>query len=130
MGAARPVSSTAPHGETPRENEAEWQRIAELAVEGGAGSGRLPMDPERSFRFIKLRSRHGDVEVYRWTLHFEDGSLQELSINCLFEGTESSPILVAGRRLKGMVVEYDAPRTTHRGVLEILAQPETVSQRR
>jgi hypothetical protein len=86
------------------------------------------MDPERSFRLIKLRSRRGDVEVYRWTLHFDDGTLQELSINCLFQGTESRPILIAGRRLKEMVVEYDAPRTGLRGVLEILAQPEVVSR--
>ena len=105
-----------------RQARVSWQQIAELTVHGAAGKSRLPMNPERSFRLIKLRSRHGDVEVYRWTLHFDDGSLQELSINCLFQGAESRSILIAGRRLKEMVVEYDAPRTTQRGVLEILAQ--------
>jgi len=107
----------------PIEDGSEWQRIAELKIEGLAGKSKFPVSPDRSFRLIKLRSRQGDVEVYRWTLLFDDGTLQELSINCLFEGSESRPILIAGRRLNGMVVEYDVPRTKMRGVLEILGQP-------
>ena len=116
----------APHrvaASNPIEDGSEWQRIAELKIEGLAGKSKFPVSPDRSFRLIKLRSRQGDVEVYRWTLLFDDGTLQELSINCLFEGSESRPILIAGRRLNGMVVEYDVPRTKMRGVLEILGQP-------
>ena len=115
--------SDRPATSSPIGDESEWQRIAELKIEGLAGKSRLPISPESSFRLIKLRSRQGDVEVYRWTLLFDDGTLQELSINCLFEGSESRPILIAGRRLNGMVVEYDAPRTKARGILEILGQP-------
>ena len=115
--------STGRGDEFPTAKDADWQQIAELEIESVAGKSRLPVNPDANFQLVKLRSRRGDVEVYRWTLQFDDGSIQELSINCLFDGAESRPILVAGRHLKEMIVEYEAPRTTRRGVLEILAKP-------
>ena len=122
LAGRRPGSASLPA--TPAAgNEAEWRRIAELTVEGFAGKRELRLDPTNCFRMIKLRSRSVSVEVFRWTLQFDDGAIQELSVNCLFEGAESRPILIAGRRLKGMLVEYDAPKSTRRGQLEIWAQP-------
>lgn len=100
---------------------AGWQLLAAVTLEGGAGKSNIQLHPVRSIQYIKLHSLRGDVEVYRCTLLFEDGSRQELSINCLFEGEESGCIMIAGRGLKGMVLEYDAPKATRRGGLEVLA---------
>lgn len=100
---------------------AGWQLLAKVNLEGGAGKSDIQIHPVRSIQHIKLHSLRGDVEVYRCMLLFDDGSRQELSINCLFEGEESGCIMIAGRYLKGMVLEYDAPRGTRRGELQVLA---------
>jgi hypothetical protein len=98
-----------------------WQLLAVVTLEGGVGRSTLQFHPVRSIQYIKLHSLRGDVEVYRCTLLFEDDTRQELSINCLFQGEESGGIMIAGRRLKGMVLEYDTPKATRRGRLEVLA---------
>jgi len=100
-----------------------WQRIARLSVRGAGGVSRLEVDPNKGFRLIKLRSLSAGVEVYRWILKFDDGTTQDLSVNCLLDGADSSAMLIAGSRLTGMVVEYEATKATRQGRLEIWAQP-------
>jgi hypothetical protein len=80
------------------------------------------MKSDNRFRSIKLRSRKVDIEVYRWTLEFEDGTTQELPVKCLFDGAESRPLMINGRPLKGMVLEHDTLQAPGRGRLEVWAQ--------
>ncbi len=115
--------------ETSTAISAQWQRIATIGIEGCAGRSPLRFSPQANFRLIKLRCRVGNVAVYRWTLQFEDGAFQDVFMHCLFEGAESQPILISGRRLQGMVLEYDAPSPKLRGVLEVWAQPDATSTR-
>ena len=101
--------------------EGDWRRIAGLTVAGTSGKNEIDLDPNNAFRLLKLRSHSVDVDVYRWILEFEDGSTQNLSVDCLLDGTESRPMMIAGRRLKGMLVEYDASLAARRGKLEVWA---------
>ena len=119
----RKLSSPGVGGGTPVANGTRWDRIAEIEVEGAAGKRGIRVSSEVRYRYIKLRARQGAVEVFRWTLRFADGSSQELTMRCLFEGSESQTILIGDRRLLEMAVEYDAPRGAKRGVLEVWAQP-------
>ena len=122
LGLRKP-SSPREGGGGPITNGSGWERIAEIEVEGAAGRRVIRVSSEVRYRYIKLRARQGDVEVFRWTLQFTDESSQELTIGCLFEGSESRTILIGDRRLLEMAVEYDAPRGAKRGVLEVWAQP-------
>jgi len=109
-------------GETPLARETDWRRIGAIGVNGGFGGNRVILGAAGRFRLVKLRSRGAEVEVYRWTLHFEDGAILDLSVNCLPEGIESHPMLIAGRRLMGMAVEYEVHRAGWGSRLEIWAQ--------
>ena len=109
-------------GEAAAAQERDWQKIGAVAMDGTAGRDQVTLRQAARYRLIKLRCRGVDVEVNRWTLRFEDGAILDLSVNCLLAGTESRPMLILGRRLRGVVVEY-APRwATRRGRLEIWAQ--------
>ena len=101
--------------------DGRWHRIAVLTIKGSAGTNEVKMSRDNRFRSIKLRSRKVGVEVYRWILEFDDGTTQDLPGKCLFDGCESRPLMVNGRRLKGMVLEYDTLNAPRRGQLEIWA---------
>ena len=99
----------------------DWQRIATVTAEQGRGKCHLSM-PRMKLRVVKLKSPAMDVQVRRWTLDFDDGSIQDLSIGCLLRGTESRSIVVAGRALKGMIVECKANECVRAARLEVWAQ--------
>ncbi len=104
-------------------DEAEWQRIAGLAVAGACGLNQVNLAPDRIFSKIKLRPLATDLDVDRWTMEFNDGSILDLSLPRLLEGTESKPVTITGKRLKRVVVKYDPRRVARRGRLEIWGQP-------
>ncbi|HXK04606.1 MAG TPA: hypothetical protein VMS37_19545 [Verrucomicrobiae bacterium] len=101
---------------------ADWNRIAHVAVAPPKGRLRVDLDIGNGLCFVKLKSPLVDIRVFRWTLEFADGSIQDLSVGCLLAGTESRPMPVAGRRLKGMVVDYEMARGSRRGRLESWAR--------
>ncbi len=103
--------------------EAEWQRIAGLTVAGACGRNHVNIAPDRIFRKIKLRPLATDLDVCRWTMEFNDGSILDLSVPRLLEGTESKPVTITGKYLKRVIVRYDPGRVTRRGRLEIWGQP-------
>jgi len=103
-------------------DEADWQKIAGLTVAGAGGLNQVHIAPDRIFRKIKLRPLATDLDVSRWTMEFNDGSILDLSLPRLLEGTESKPITISGKRLKRVVVKYDPRRVARRGRLEIWAQ--------
>ena len=103
--------------------EADWQKIGVLPVSPAGGRMQFNPDDQNGFRFIKLRSRGADVEIDHWTLEFDDGSVLDLSVNCLLSGTESRPMAVARRRLRRITVKYAALQSTGRARLEVWAQP-------
>ena len=103
-------------------DEAKWKRIAGLAVAGACGLNTVNIDPDQIFRKIKLRPMATDLDVCRWTMEFNDGSILDLSLPRLLEGTESKPVSITGRQLKRVMVKYDPDRVTRRGRLEIWAQ--------
>jgi len=102
--------------------ENEWQRIAGLAVAGACGLNQVNLEPDRIFRKIKLRPLATDLDVSHWTMEFNDGSILDMSVPRLLEGTESKPITITGKGLKRVVVKYDPRRVARRGRLEIWAQ--------
>lgn len=101
---------------------AGWNRIAHLAIAGDSGRWRINLDLNAGLRYVKLKSPLVDILVYRWTLEFEDGRIQDLSVGRLLAGTESRPMAIAGRRLKGMAVEYSLASGVRRGRLESWAR--------
>jgi hypothetical protein len=101
---------------------AEWQKLAGIAVDEG-GLKQVNISPDRSFQAIKLRSFAADLDVRRWVMEFHDGSILDVSVNLLLEGTESKPVAIAGRRLKTVVVKYDPTGVARRGRLEIWGEP-------
>ena len=103
--------------------DSDWERIARLAVAGGRGVHQVTIRADRCLHGIKLRSINADIDVYRWVLEFQDGTILDLSVNCLLEGSESRPMPISGRQLKRIVVRFDARRFTRRARLEIWAQP-------
>ena len=103
--------------------EPEWHRIAWLAVDSAHGRNSVVVSPCSRFRLIKLRSLGADVEICRWVLAFDNGSIQDLSVHRLLSGGESRPMSIAGRRLIGFVVDYDARQSGRRGRIEIWGQP-------
>jgi hypothetical protein len=103
--------------------DVEWQRIAGLSVARVPEANQVSIRPDRNFQKIKLRSLGSDIDIYRWILEFHDGTILDLSVNLLLEGCESSPMRIAGRRLKRVLVRFDGSRVTRRGRLEIWAQP-------
>jgi len=107
----------------PELEQAEWQKIADLTLAGACGLNQLNLAPDRIFRQIKLRPLATDLDVYRWTMEFNDGSILDLSVPRLLEGTESKPVTISGKRLKRVVVKFDPRRVARRGQLEIWAQP-------
>jgi|SRR4051794_19004980 hypothetical protein len=98
-----------------------WQRIAQVRVERASGRNEIKVEPACDFSLLKLRSLSVDMEVSRWTVEFENGSLQDLSVGWLMKGTECRPMQVAGRRLKGMAVEYAAGARARAGMLDVFA---------
>ena len=102
-------------------DEAKWQRIAGLAVAGACGLNTVNIFLDQSFRKIKLRTMATDLDVCRWTMEFNDGSILDLSLPHLLEGTESKPVSITGKRLKRVMVKYDPDRVSRRGRLEIWA---------
>jgi len=101
--------------------ESDWQRVASLAVGGGAGPHALTLHSDAGYRFVKLRATSLDVDVRRFTLEFGDGSLQDLSIGRLLRGCESRPMNFTGREWKGILVEYRL-RAGERGKIEVWAR--------
>ncbi len=85
-------------------------------------STRVNIDPNRRFTKIKLRCLATNLDVHRWTMEFNDGSILDMSLHCLLDGTESKPVMIPGRLLKKVVVRYDPRRVTRRGRLEIWGQ--------
>jgi hypothetical protein len=103
--------------------EPGWHRIAWLAVDNAHGRNSIAVSPCSHFRLIKLRSVGADVEVCRWVLAFDNGSIQDLSVHRLLSGAESRPMSISARRLIGAVVDYDARQSGRRGRIEIWGQP-------
>ena len=99
-----------------------WQRIGHVRVENASGRNEIALDLVNDFRLVKLRSRFVDMQVSRWTVEFENGAIQDLSVGWLLRGTECRPVAIAGRRLKGMAVEYRAGAGARGGRLEVFAQ--------
>ena len=84
---------------------AEWQKIAGLEVIGDSGLNQVSIKPGRKYRNIKLRSPATDLDVRRWSLEFQDGTILDLPVNGLLKGTESKPMDIGGRRMKSVVVQ-------------------------
>jgi hypothetical protein len=102
---------------------ADWQKLAGQSVAGNRGQNQFVIRPDRAFQTIKLRSLAADLIVHRWILEFHDGTILNLAVTSLLEGSESKPLPIPGRRLTKVVVRYDATKVTRRGRLEIWAQP-------
>jgi hypothetical protein len=100
----------------------EWQKIARLGVIRDSRPKQVCIKPDCKYRNIKLRSLATDLDVHRCRLEFHDGTILDLPVNGLLKGTESKPMAIGGRRLKRVVVQYDASRVARRGRLEIWAQ--------
>ena len=100
----------------------DWRKIAGLVVAGARGPSQVSITPDRNFQRIKLRSLGTDIDIRLWILEFHDGTILDLSVNCLLMGCETRPMPIAGRRLKRVVVKFDGSRVTRRGRLEIWAQ--------
>lgn len=103
-------------------DEAEWQRIAGLTVADTCGYNQVDIHLNRIFNKIKLRTLATDLDVYRWTMEFNDGSILDLSLPRLLDGTESKAVTITGKMLKRIVVKYDSREVARRGRLEIWAQ--------
>src|SRR5437762_379333 len=99
-----------------------WHRIAWATVENTNGRNKVVVNPRGPFRLIKLRSLGADIEICRWVLAFDTGSIQDLSVHRLLRGDESRAMSTAGRRLTGVVVDYDARVAGWRGRIEIWGQ--------
>jgi hypothetical protein len=95
-----------------------WRRVATLEI--GGASATLDCRTGDSYHFIKVTAVSVEVDVRRLTLEFRDGSLHDLSIGWLLRGTESRPMSIGGRELKGVVMEYKV-RPGKRGAVEIWA---------
>jgi hypothetical protein len=102
--------------------DSEWHRIAGLPVSGARGINHVSVGADRIFQRIKLRCLGSDIDVDQWILEFHEGTILDLSVNCLVEGSESQPVTIGGKRLKRVIVKFDGTRVRRRGRLEIWAQ--------
>jgi len=110
-------------GETQLFSDTKWRKVGVLALDGRGGRNQCTVGLNENFSLVKLRSQGADVELYQWILQFDDGTIVDLSLTSLLEGTESRPMWIGGRRLRAVGVEYAPPSLKRRGRLEVWAQP-------
>jgi len=104
----------------------EWERIATLMLDRGIVGCQLELPPGTRWQRVKLRSPAKDVEVRRWTLLLHDGSIQDLSVGCLLQGTETRPILIAGRTVLAMTLDCQTRECARAVRVEVWAERERV----